>query len=287
MEIIKSILLGIVQGITEFLPISSSGHLSLFQYFLGSTGEESLLLTVLLHIGTLLAVFIVFYKTILEIFLECFKLVKDVLTGKFSFKNMSEARTMLFMFVISCVPLLVLLIPLPGDMRVMDKLKVFSTDNSILAEGVCFLLTAVLLIAGSWMAKNKLSERKISPKSALGIGIAQLVAAAFPGISRSGSTISTGLIFGLSREYMVKYSFILGIPAILAANAVEIKDAISTGSELNPVAAIVGMITAAAVGVAAIKAIQFLLKKDMFKYFGYYCAAVGVFAIVVSFIEVL
>jgi len=287
MEILKAIFLGFVQGVTEFLPISSSGHLSLVQYFFGSTGEESLLMTVLLHLGTLLAVFIVFYKTIWEIFLEFFKIIKDIFTGKFSFKDMSETRTMLFMFVLSCLPLLLLLVPVSGDMRLMDKLAVFSTDKSILAEGVCFIFTALLLITGSYIAKNMISPKKISPKSALGIGFAQLFAAAFPGISRSGSTISTGLIFGLSREYMVKYSFILGIPAILAANAVELKDVVSQGSDINWIAAAAGVITAAAVGVGAIKALQYLLKKDMFKYFGYYCFAVGVFAIIVSLIEVL
>lgn len=280
MEILKAILLGFIQGVTEFLPISSSGHLSVFQHFFGTVGSDSsLLFTVLLHMGTLIAVFFVYYKTIWGLIVEAFRLIKDIFTGKFKWKEMNENRRMLFMFVISCLPLLLLLIPVGNDMKLMDVLGSLADDDDIFVEGVCFLLTATLLLVGSWRAKNVEARSQIGTKSAFAVGFAQAVAAGFPGISRSGSTISTGMLCGVSKEYMVRYSFILGIPAILAANVMEIKDAVELGGQVDILPVIIGVATAAIVGFAAIKALEWLVKIDKFKVFGYYCLVLGVLVI--------
>ena len=154
MSIIKAVILGAVQGITEFLPISSSGHLSLFQHFLGVGGEGSLLFSVLLHLGTLIAVFIVFHKTIFELIVDFFGLLKDIFTGNFKFKELKGKKKMLVMFVFSCIPLLLLLIPVGNDMKLMDWLSGFSEDNSILLEGFCFLFTGCLLLTSTYISKN-------------------------------------------------------------------------------------------------------------------------------------
>lgn len=286
MDIIKAIILGFVQGVTEFLPISSSGHLSVFQHFLGVSGEGSLLLTVLLHMGTLIAVFAVYYKTIFELIAEFFRTIKDIFTGKFKWKEMNETRNMLFMFVISCLPLLLLMLPAGNDLRLVDVLKRFSEDSDIIIEGVCFLFTAFLLIFGTHRARAmKKIQPEVKPKSALAVGIAQMLAAGFPGISRSGSTISTGMICGVSKEYMVRYSFILGVPAVLAANLMEIKDAVSAGGSVDYLPIIAGIITAAVVGFFAIKILEWLVKSDKFKFFGYYCAVIGVVVIILGVLE--
>lgn len=282
MSIIKAIILGLVQGITEFLPISSSGHLSLFQHFLGVSGEGSLLFSVLLHLGTLIAVFIVFHKTIFELITECFDLIKLIFTGKFKFSELTGKKKMLFMFVISCVPLLLLLIPVGNGLKLMDVLSSFSEDDSILVEGFCFLVTGVLLLISTYIGKRKELSNEVNTKDAIAIGIAQAFAAGFPGISRSGSTISTGMIFGVSKETMVEYSFILGIPAILVANLVELKDAIDVGAHLEILPTIIGIIVATVSGVACIKLLQWILKKDMWKYFGFYCLLLGVVVIICS-----
>ena len=282
MSIIKAIILGIVQGITEFLPISSSGHLSLFQYFLNVDGEGSLLFSVLLHLGTLIAVFIVFHKTIFELITDAFALVKDIFTGKFKYKQLQGKKKMLVMFVFSCIPLLLLLIPVGNDMKLMDVLSGLSEDDSILVEGFCFLFTGLLLLSSTYVSKKKTLNREVNTLDAFAVGFAQVFAAGFPGISRSGSTISTGMICGVSKEYMVEYSFILGIPAIIVANAVELKDAIETGAQLELLPTIIGVLVAAVVGVACIKLLQWILKKDMWKYFGFYCLVIGVFTIVCS-----
>ncbi len=285
MEVLKAILLGLVQGATEFLPVSSSGHLSLFQHFFGITGEGSLLFDVMLHLGTLAAVFIVYYQTIWELIVEAVALIKDIIHRRFTFKKMSPTRRMLVMLFFSCFPLLFLLIPTGGDMLLLDRVKVFAEDDSILAEGFCFMFTAGVLVLGSYLTKTRKSKKKINTSDALTIGVAQTIAAAFPGISRSGSTISAGLICGLPRQYMVKYSFILGIPAILAANLSEFKDAVENGSTVNPLPLICGVLTAMLVGVFCIKLLQWILKKDMFKYFGYYCFCLGVIAVIIGLIE--
>ncbi|MBR5544103.1 MAG: undecaprenyl-diphosphate phosphatase [Clostridia bacterium] len=282
MSIIKAIILGIVQGITEFLPISSSGHLSLFQHFLNVDGEGSLLFSVLLHLGTLIAVFIVFHKTIFELITDAFALVKDIFTGKFKYKQLQGKKKMLVMFVFSCIPLLLLLIPVGNDMKLMDVLSGLSEDDSILVEGFCFLFTGLLLLSSTYVSKKKTLNREVNTLDAFAVGFAQVFAAGFPGISRSGSTISTGMICGVSKEYMVEYSFILGIPAIIVANAVELKDAIETGAQLELLPTIIGVLVAAVVGVACIKLLQWILKKDMWKYFGFYCLIIGVFTIVCS-----
>ena len=256
MSVIKAIILGIVQGVTEFLPISSSGHLSLFQHFLNVGGEGSLLFTVLLHLGTLIAVFIVFHKTILELIVEFFSLIKDIFTGKFKFKQLKGKKKMLVMFVFSCVPLLFLLIPVGGGEKLMDVLAGLSEDDSILAEGICFVITGILLLASTYVSKKKELTRSVNTLDAFAIGIAQAFAAGFPGISRSGSTISTGMICGVSKQYMVEYSFILGIPAILVANIVEFKDAVQADAEIEILPTIIGVAVAAAAGVACIKLLQ-------------------------------
>ncbi|MBO5334152.1 MAG: undecaprenyl-diphosphate phosphatase [Clostridia bacterium] len=282
MSIIKAIILGAVQGITEFLPISSSGHLSLFQHFLGVGGEGSLLFSVLLHLGTLIAVFIVFHKTIFELVVEFFGHIKDIFTGNFKFKELNGKKKMLVMFVFSCVPLLLLLLPIGNDMKLMDWLSGFSEDDSILLEGFCFLFTGCLLLTSTYISKKKTLTREVNTVDSFAVGLAQVFAAAFPGISRSGSTISTGMICGVSKEYMVEYSFILGIPAILVANVVELKDAVDAGAQLELLPTIIGVIVAAVVGVACIKLLQWILKKDMWKYFGFYCLVIGVVTIICS-----
>lgn len=282
MSIIKAIILGIVQGVTEFLPISSSGHLSLFQHFLNVDGEGSLLFSVLLHLGTLIAVFVVFHKTMFELVIDAFDLVKDIFTGNFKFKQLQGKKKMLVMFVFSCIPLLLLLIPVGNDMKLMDVLGGLSEDDSILVEGFCFLFTGCLLLSSTYISKKKELNREVNTVDSFAIGLAQVFAAGFPGISRSGSTISTGMICGVSKEYMVEYSFILGIPAIIVANVVELKDAVEMGAQLEVLPTIIGVVVAAIVGVACIKLLQWILKKDMWKYFGFYCIVIGVFTLICS-----
>lgn len=287
MEILKALLLGIVQGITEFLPISSSGHLSLFRHLFNIETETAGLFSAMLHIGTLVAILLMFYRPIYDLFEEVFLCIKDVIKGDFTFKlsEMSATRRMLFLFIISCIPLLLLLIPTGKETNLMDSVAVFSNDNSVLAEGICFMITGFLLVLGTTLNGNYKSKKNITPLTALIIGIAQLFAACFPGISRSGSTISAGLCCGVSKKNMIRYSFILCIPAVIASGLVEFKDAMETEAIIPVFPLLIGVITSAIVGIFAIKILQVLMKKDLFKYFGFYCLTLGFITTIISAIE--
>ena len=287
MEYLKAIILGIVQGATEFLPVSSSGHLSVFQHFMGLSGDGSLQLTVFLHIGTLVAVIAVYYKTFWKLIKEIGKTIGEFFTRKLDTKHVSDDRHMLYMMFISCIPLLFLFIPVGGGQSLKDLVEGLANDSDILVEGFCFLTTAILLLTGARAARTKKNIRPmVEGKDAWWVGVAQLAAAAFPGISRSGSTIATGMLRGVNKDYMVEYSFVLGTPAVLAAAVLEIKDALEGGAmalEIGPI--IVGIIVAAVVGVAAIKLLEWLVNKDKFQFFGYYCLIISAAVILAATYE--
>lgn len=289
MDILKAFIMGIIQGLTEFLPISSSGHLSLFSHFFNIDTGISGLYSSMLHIGTLIAILIYFYKTIYELFVEFVLCIKDVFKKRFTFKfsEMSTTRRMLFMFVFSCIPLLFLLIPVNTEENVMEALTVFSSDEKILAEGICFIVTGVVLLLGVLADNAHKKKRNVGPISAFLIGISQAVAACFPGISRSGMTISTGLVCGVSRRNMVVYSFVLSIPTIFAAGFVEFSEAIKTPTYIPVFPLVIGVITSAVVGLFSIGLLKFLLKKNKFKYFGIYCVSLGVITTVIGIVEAL
>ena len=284
MEILKALILGIVQGVTEFLPISSSGHLSVFRQLFNIEAENAGLFSAMLHIGTLIAILLMFYRPIYDLVEEVGLCVKDIIKGEFTFdlKKMSATRRMLFMFIISCVPLLILLIPTGKGTNLMDTVSVFSTDDSVLAEGICFMLTGFLLVLSTSLNDNFKKKNNVTPFSALLIGVAQLLAACFPGISRSGSTISAGLCCGISKKNMIRYSFILCIPAVLASGLVEFKAAMESDVIVPVFPLVIGVIASAVVGVFAIKLLQLLMKKALFKYFGFYCIALGFITTIIS-----
>ncbi len=288
MKILEAFILGVIQGITEFLPVSSSGHMSLFTHFAGIETQTAGLFSAMLHIGTLVAVLIVFYKPIYELFAEFLLIIKDIFSKKFTFNfnKMSATRRMLFMFVISCIPLLVLLIPVGNDKNIMDLVGVFGSDDSIKAEGICFMITGFVLLLGSFTSEKTKKFQKVTTSSALLIGVAQFFAACFPGISRSGSTVSTALCCRISRKDAVRYSFILSIPAVLASGLVEIKDAMEVVEYIPVPSLLVGVITSAVVGILGIKLLDILVKKNLFKYFGYYTLALGLVVSIIGTIEV-
>lgn len=258
MSILDAIVQAIIQGLTEFLPVSSSGHLKLYQELTGQSVEEGTFLLVILHLGTLVAVCIAFRDTIWALLKEFFRLVRDIFTGKFKWKTMNPERRMLIMLFIS----LVLLVP-------FYLIKDVFENVSLPILGCCFLFTSVELFFASRIRNTKKTAGDLTVKDAVVIGLFQC-AALFPGVSRSGSTISGGLFSGLEKETAVKYSFVLGIPAILGGCLVELKDALEGSITVNWTATAIGFVTAAVVGVAAIKLVKWLIKSDNFIVFSIY-----------------
>ncbi len=278
MSIFDAILQGIIQGLTEFLPVSSSVHLSIYQHFTGNSGEAAGIYSILLHLGTLLAVFIAFYRDIFDMIKEFFSMVKEIVKGEFDKEHMSGARRMIFLLIIS-------LLPLCFFYFISDFYNSLSTDNDIIVEGLCFLLTAVLLfVSGKCVKAGGTTAENMTWKQALGMGIMQGIAP-LPGLSRSGSTISTGLILGVSREQAVSFSFIMGMPAVLAANLLEVPAAVTGEVEINWLAAIIGMAVSLVVGLAAIKTVKLLVKNDKFNKFLWYLIPLGIIITAIGIFE--
>lgn len=276
MDIISVIIQGIIQGLTEFLPISSSGHLSVAQHFM-NVGDESLLISIVLHLGTLLAVFIAFRKRIIGIIKEFFLAIGDIFTGKFKWSKMNDDRRMMVMIIIATL----ILVPV---YFFKDFFTSMEGDGDIIFEGCAFLFTALLLILSDACVKGLKTGKDIKLKDAIIIGLFQCVAL-FPGVSRSGSTTTAGLFCGLTRETAVSFSFILGIPAILGGSLLEIKEVIETGAEIEILPLVIGFAVAAVVGLLAIKLVKVIINHDKFKIFGIYALILGILCIGVGIYE--
>lgn len=270
MDLLNVIIQAVVQGLTEFLPISSSGHLSVIQHITGYSGDNALILMIVLHLGTLVAVFAAFWGTIWEMIKEFFRTICDIFTKKFSWRDMNANRRMMIMVIIAT------LILIPAYL-IKDFFTAREGDGDIIFEGLAFLFTAMLLFLSDGCRGTKTGE-EMKVKDAVTIGLFQCVAL-FPGVSRSGSTTAAGLFCGLDKSTAVTFAFILGIPAILGGSVLEIGDALRSDLEINWLLLGVGFIVAAVVGFFAIKLVKWLLESDRFKIFGTYAAVLGVLCI--------
>ena len=281
MSILSAVIQGIIQGLTEFLPVSSSGHLSLYQHFSGQSGEGSLLFSAVLHMGTLIAVFIVFRERIFQMTRETALILKNIFTGRFSYRSLSANGRGVVMIVLSLLMLLPFYI-------FRDIFESVSEDSDIIVEGICFIYTAALLFMTDRCDNNHRTMGDITPGNAVTVGLFQGLAL-LPGISRSGSTIAGGTFCGFDRDTAVEYSFILGIPAILGGCLLEGKKALETGTAMNtdPICTVVGFATSAIVGVLAIRLVKLISKGRKFKIFGVYTLILGVGTIITGITEII
>ncbi|MBR5501568.1 MAG: undecaprenyl-diphosphate phosphatase [Oscillospiraceae bacterium] len=278
MTVLDGVLQGIIQGITEFLPVSSDGHLTLFQHFFGLSGEGSMFFTVMLHAGTLLAVFAAYYKRIFAIIREFCIMLWQMLRGKFSYKrDANDAQR-------EGVMILVTLIPLLGFYFIKDWFSALAEDSDIIVEGVCFLFTGTMLLLADRCVRGHKTAREMTVRDALIIGVFQGIAA-LPGVSRSGSTISAGLLLGYGGDFMASFSFIMGVPAVLGANLSEAYDAFTGGMAVDWTPILIGMAVSAVVGFFAVKAVQWLVGKNKFAVFAYYTLALGVLTLLAGLLE--
>lgn len=252
-------LLGIVQGLTEFLPVSSSGHLELVKALSldRNLGPESLLFTIVLHFATALSTLVVFRKE-----------VANILKELFTFKSTPS-------FYFSCY-IILSMIPAALVGLFLEDLINSLFDQNILLVGCMLLLTGGLLFLAD---RAKKTDQEISPKSALLIGLMQAVAI-LPGISRSGATIATAVLLGVDKEKAARFSFLMVIPLIFGSMAKSILDAdtLYTNDAITPL--FVGFLTAFFTGFIACKWMISIVKKAQLKYFSYYCFVVGVIALI-------
>lgn len=277
MTIIQALLLGLIQGLTEFLPVSSSGHLSIFQNLFGMTAAEEghQLFDVLLHLGTLVSVCVVFWDDIAGIVKDCVSTVKGIghpVPGER--KRLSGVRLLLMIFF-ATLPLL-LVLPLQDYIE-----KLF---YSTLFIGVALIATGAMLYVADRMERGTKTERSMRVADALLIGLCQAVAT-IPGLSRSGTTITAGIAAGLDRRFAVKFSFLISIPAVLGANLLSLVKAFRSGVDWSLVPRyLLGMLVAMVTGYFALNLIRYIAKKGKFGWFAYYCWAVGAVTVLFSII---
>lgn len=271
MTYLESIILGLVQGLAEFLPISSSGHLALLQQFFGIEEDNVLLFAVLLHVGTLISVFIVYWKDIWELIVELCLTFKDIFTGKGLRIEERPVRKLGVMIIIATIP--------TGIIGIFFNDFFDSLYNSVVPIGIGLVITGFLLILAE--RRNNANKRigEMRYLDALIVGTVQGIAIC-PGISRSGSTLFGSLMCNLDREFAVKFVFLMSIPSILGSAVLETPAALEQGmnmADFGPI--IVGMVVAAVSGLAAIKGMIKIVSNKKLSYFSYYVWMLGAFVI--------
>ncbi len=278
MTYLKAIILGLVQGVAEFLPISSSGHLKIFESIMGLPNVEEgqyMFFDVLLHFGTLVAVCAVYRKEILDILNEFFCLIHIKKQPRGVRPNIL-ARRMILMLILATLPLF-LILPIKDAVEGL---------GSMLFIGCALLLTGVLLFFADRAKRGDKDEKSITVTDALCVGLAQ-ACATVPGLSRSGTTICAGMTRGFERQFAIRFSFLMSIPAVLGATVLELVDALKTGIDTNLLPMyLVGLIVAMVSGYLSIRFLKYITSKDAFGGFAYYCWGVGLVAIVLSLLGV-
>lgn len=285
MSLLQAIIMGLIQGLTEFLPVSSSGHLALFRILFGVETETGMLFDVLLHVGTLIAIFVVYYKDIWKMIVEGCCIIRDAAVNiVLFFKNKSgkeeepyrkivnsSYRKFVMLVIVSTIP--------TGIIGFVGRDAIDKASQILIVPGICLIVTAILLFIADHTRDGEKLPKNVTYTNAFSVGIAQGIAT-LPGLSRSGTTITACLLCGFNRKFAVKYSFIMSIPAILGALVLELKDfsAIDiTGIEI--VYYIVGMAIAAIVGYICIKTMLVIVRKKKFTVFAIYCLIIGAVSI--------
>ena len=276
MSLLSAIFLGLVQGITEFLPISSSGHLAIAQQLLNSSvgAEVPGFFDVLLHLGTLFAVFAAYWEDIKDMVVELFCGVRD-LARHSTPTPVPPARRMILLIIVATLPLFVIV---PFE----DQIDALSGNLYFVAAAL--IVTGFLLFLSDRVPKGRKTAKNATLKDAIAVGIGQAIATC-PGISRSGTTITVGCLVGYERSFAVRFSFLMSIPAILGANILSLKDAMETVIWADLPVYLVGVAVAAVSGYACIRLLKMIAAKGKFGAFAYYCWAVGLVTLVLTFLQ--
>ena len=275
MSVFSAIFLGLVQGVAEFLPISSSGHLAVLQnIFNFQTAEEGhMFFDVLLHFGTVIAIVVAYWRDLMDIVYDVFAFFRQRKMSANQTRQIYPGMRMLFLVVIATLPLAVIL-------PIHDTLEQLYYKTWFI--GFAFIITGCILFVSDKMPSGRKDERTMRVRDAVVIGICQAIAT-IPGISRSGSTITAGLVTGQDREYAMKFSLIMSIPAVVGANLLSFVKALSGGVDwsLMPVY-LLGTAVAMVSGYFSIVLLRRIVQRGKFGNFTYYLWGVGVFTLIVS-----
>ena len=271
MSYFEAVILGLIQGLAEFLPISSSGHLALMQQWFGIEEDKVLLFAVLLHVGTLVSVFIVYWKDVWELIKELGLTIRDIFTGRGLRIQERPTRKLGVMIIVATIP--------TGIIGILFNDFFNSLYNSVIPIGIGLIITGFLLILAERMGSASRGIQQMNYRNALFIGTVQGIAIC-PGISRSGSTLFGSLMCNLDRKFAVKFVFLISIPSILGSAVMEAPAAIESGLEpgqLGPILA--GMAVAAISGLIAIKTMIKIVSDKKLSYFSYYVWILGLIVV--------
>lgn len=271
MSYFEAVILGLIQGLAEFLPISSSGHLALMQQWFGIEEDKVLLFAVLLHVGTLVSVFIVYWKDVWELIKELGLTIRDIFTGRGLRIQERPTRKLGVMIIVATIP--------TGIIGILFNDFFNSLYNSVIPVGIGLIITGFLLILAERMGSASRGIQQMNYRNALFIGTVQGIAIC-PGISRSGSTLFGSLMCNLDRKFAVKFVFLISIPSILGSAVMEAPAAIQSGLEpgqLGPI--LVGMAVAAISGLIAIKTMIKIVSDKKLSYFSYYVWILGLIVV--------
>ncbi len=289
MNFLYAVFMGIIQGLTEFLPVSSSGHLAIFQHIFGLNTGTGVLFESLLHLGTLAAVCIVFWKDVKNLVIHGFSLIVDACiygcqwiscrAGHRPFRRRrlinNAYRKFALLIIVTSIPTAVI--------GLLLKPIIDAASSVLVIPGICLVITAIVLLLVDGREGGHKKAKATTYKDAAVIGVAQGIAT-LPGISRSGSTIAACLFVGVDRSFAVRYSFLASIPAIVGANLLELGGI--AGETITPslvVSYLIGMVVAGVVGYICIKVMINIVKKSRYQYFAYYCAVIGIISMIAYF----
>lgn len=273
----SAILLGIIQGLAEFLPISSSGHLSILQnlFHMSTTENGHVFFDVLLHLGTLISICIVYWRDIVAMVREVFAFFRNTRLPAAQRQQELPAARMVLMIILATLPLFLIL-------PINDKVEQLYYHTFFI--GFMLILTGFLLFVADKMPKGTRTEKNMRVRDALIIGVCQAVAT-IPGLSRSGTTIAAGMATGLDRSFAVRFSFLMSLPAVLGANILSLAKAAKAGIDVSLLPAyLIGMLVAMVSGIAAIGLVKRLTSKGRFGAFSYYCWGAGALTMILSLI---
>ena len=275
MTFLQSILLGLIQGVAEFLPISSSGHLAIAQNLLNINAEVPAFYDVLLHLGTLVAVFVAYWQDICDMVREFFCGIGDLVHHSTP-TPVPPARRLILLIILGTLPLFAIL-PIKDT---VEGLK-----NSMVFIGAALIVTGFLLFFSDRARKGRKDARSATVLDVLVVGVSQAIATV-PGISRSGMTITTGCFMGFERKFAVRFSFLLSIPAVLGANILSLKDALTGGVDWSQLPVyLAGVVVAAVSGYLCICLLKMIADKGRFGAFAYYCWAAGLATLILNAVK--
>ena len=264
MNWLEALILGIVQGLTEFLPVSSSGHLEIGQALLGTSGEENLTFAIIVHSATVLSTLVILWREVAQLF-----------KGTFTTLRWNSEKDYVAKILVSMIPGFIV------GMFFKEQVEAFF-GNGLLLVGVCLLVTALLLALSEWLQKKRQGEgHEVTYKDAIIIGIAQ-ACAVLPGLSRSGSTIATGLLCGVKKESIAQFSFLMVLIPIIGEAFLDLLKLLQgeLTSDLGLVPAIVGFAAAFVTGCFACRFMIEIVRRQRLMWFALYCAVVGTVAII-------